>query len=386
MSIHQNSAGTLTNNYLPAVLKENKSGWIIEYYIENPQTNTLARKQIRLKTLLKRYKSAKDARVHIARMIQNINTKLSGGWNPFFTSDNVRLYSTLKTAVDAFLSEKRKESRDNTIRSYESFCRMFLEFTDKNYPQILTSTFGRLSAVRYMEYIYTGRNVGSNTYNNQLKMARAFFNWMKEKCFVKENPFDSIKLKPRTEKTRIIIPPDVRQKIVVDLAVNNPELLIISKLVYNALIRPIELRFVKISYINIVDRYILIPASIAKNKKERKAAITQDIIDDLIQLKLDRYPMDYYLFSWDMKPNATHVNNGFYSKRWAKMRTRLELPNEMQLYSLRDSSIHEMLKSGIDTLSVMQHADHHSLEMTTVYGNHYDPRLNELINTKAPKF
>ena len=42
-------------NYLPATLKTNKSGWIIEYYVENPQTQILARKMIRLQRLLKRY-------------------------------------------------------------------------------------------------------------------------------------------------------------------------------------------------------------------------------------------------------------------------------------------------------------------------------------------
>ena len=26
-------------NYLPATLKTNKSGWLIEYYVENPQTH-----------------------------------------------------------------------------------------------------------------------------------------------------------------------------------------------------------------------------------------------------------------------------------------------------------------------------------------------------------
>ena len=30
-------------NYLPATLKTNKSGWIIEYYVENPQTQILAK-------------------------------------------------------------------------------------------------------------------------------------------------------------------------------------------------------------------------------------------------------------------------------------------------------------------------------------------------------
>jgi len=41
-------------NYLPATLKTNKSGWIIEYYVENPQTQMLARKKVKLQRLLLR--------------------------------------------------------------------------------------------------------------------------------------------------------------------------------------------------------------------------------------------------------------------------------------------------------------------------------------------
>jgi hypothetical protein len=48
-------------NYLPATLKTNKSGWLIEYYVENPQTQQLARKKIRLARLMNRY-STKTAR------------------------------------------------------------------------------------------------------------------------------------------------------------------------------------------------------------------------------------------------------------------------------------------------------------------------------------
>ena len=68
------------------------------------------------------------------------------------------------------------------------------------------------------------------------------------------------------------------------------------------------------------------------------------------------------------------------------MRTALGLPDTMQLYSLRDTGINEMLKVGIDPLSVMQHADHHDLSMTTRYANHVDPKLVETISTKAPAF
>jgi len=40
--------GYSATNYLPAILKEYKSGWIIEYYVENPSTQELCRKKIKL--------------------------------------------------------------------------------------------------------------------------------------------------------------------------------------------------------------------------------------------------------------------------------------------------------------------------------------------------
>jgi integrase len=75
-----------------------------------------------------------------------------------------------------------------------------------------------------------------------------------------------------------------------------------------------------------------------------------------------------------------------YVKVWDKMRRSLKLPQEMQLYSLRDTGINNMLKAGIDPLTVMQAADHHDLSMTTRYANHADPNLIRTLTELAPKF
>ncbi|MCQ2306724.1 MAG: hypothetical protein MJ000_04050 [Bacteroidales bacterium] len=45
-----------------------------------------------------------------------------------------------------------------------------------------------------------------------------------------------------------------------------------------------------------------------------------------------------------------------------------------------------MLKSGIDPFTVMQHADHHDLSMTTRYANHADTHLVETIKERVPRF
>ena len=68
------------------------------------------------------------------------------------------------------------------------------------------------------------------------------------------------------------------------------------------------------------------------------------------------------------------------------MRLDLDLPVEMQLYSLRDTGLTDLLHAGVDQLTVQHHADHSSIEIQNIYTDHYDPGLNEKIYSNAPTF
>lgn len=388
MSLPQNfHTPSQNHNYLPAVLKENKSGWLIEYYVEHPQTKRLTRKQIRLKRLVSRYSTLREARLHISKIITSINIRLSGGWNPFFENEDARFYEKLNVVADLFLKEKTKELRENTMRSYRSFINILLSYVNKENPHLICSLFNHSLAIRYMDYIYNDRNVSATTYNNHLKMGIAFFNWCKEKNYSKQNPFERIKKKTKVHKKRIIIPKHVRQQITDYLIkTDNIEFLVICKLVYNSLIRPKEILLIKIEHINVKEKYIVVPAENAKNHKTRYCAINDDIISDLQKLNLKKYPKGYYLFGSYLRPSADPAHVKRAGKEWVKLRKALNLPAEMQLYSLRDTGIFDMLKAGIDDLSVMQHANHSSLDITSIYANHHDPNLIKTISTRAPKF
>jgi integrase len=373
-------------NYLPAILKEYASGWIIEYSAEHPVTHELTRKQIRLQRIVKRYPRTKDARLHCNRIVANLNTQLAGGWNPFFEAEDARMYELLSDVIEKFLAEKKKELRKSTLRSYVSFAKILGEWVDKQTPGLICSLFTQLYSVRYMDHMYNQRNVNMTTYNNHVKMGRAMFNWLKEKCYTKQNPFEFVKLKPKSKKTRVIIPPETRRLIITDLEANSPQLLLICKLVYISLIRPSEIKLLRVGDVDLINRNIKIVDTVSKNKKTRYATINEEIITALLEMNLSQYPLNYFLFGFELMPTEKGVNDCYYSKRWDKLRKRIDLPMEMQMYSLRDTGINGMLKAGIDDLSVMQHADHSSLAMTTLYGNHFDPNLNTLIHDKAPKF
>ena len=68
------------------------------------------------------------------------------------------------------------------------------------------------------------------------------------------------------------------------------------------------------------------------------------------------------------------------------MRQATGLPKEMQLYSLRDTGLTDLIHAGLDPLTVRQHADHSSLAMTDIYTSHFDPTVNNAVYTAAPAF
>jgi site-specific recombinase XerD len=379
-------------NYLPAVLKTNKSGWIIEYYVENPQTQILARKMVRLQRLLKRYPSKMEAKKHINNIIVALNMKLSTGWNPYFMGEDSRLYTPLKEVSEKYLDEAKRNTRPATYHSYASFVSIFTEWIEKVSPNIYSSMVTHALIARFMDYVYNERKgrktevMSNRTYNNYAKTGSAFFAWMVDKCFCKENHFTKIKSKKKEDKMRILIPEDSRERITKYLLTKRPNYLLMLKLIYNSLLRPKEIRELQISDLSISKGQITVRKDVAKNGKARIVPMTPDIIQDFNKLNLQSYTSNCYIFGENIEPGKNKLSDSYMYKYWAKMRDELKLPKEMQQYSLRDSGIFEMLKSGIDPLSVKQLADHHSLEMTTIYSNHIDPNLQKIIVENAPKF
>ena len=74
-----------------------------------------------------------------------------------------------------------------------------------------------------------------------------------------------------------------------------------------------------------------------------------------------------YVFSTSYKPGKLQKNSRYIAKRWDKLRKEINMPAEMQFYSLKDTGIVQMLKSGVSPEVVSDQAGHSSLEVTNKY-------------------
>ena len=395
MSVNSNrlavSSAYSAANYLPAMLKTNKSGWLIEYYVENPQTQELSRKRIKLQRLLSRYSSKTEAKKHINNIIVALNLKLSTGWNPYFQGEDSRYYTPMVDVLESYKEAAVKEHRETTADSYISFANIFGEWISKNFPKIYCSMISHSMIVQFMDYVQNERSgrsgdISPRTYNNYVKNGSALFTWMINRCYCKENHFQKIKTKKVGQKKRILIPVEKRIEIQKYLIEKNPGYLAFLELIYGALLRPKEILMLLVGDVSMEEKTITIRPEVSKNGKQRIVPMTKEIEQMIAKMGVENHPAEHYLFSTKQKPGKEVPSPRFYRNFWNKLRKKFDLPMEMQQYSLRDTGITEMLKHGLDPLSVKQLADHYSLSMTTIYSNHADPHLKDLIREKAPNF
>lgn len=142
----------------------------------------------------------------------------------------------------------------------------------------------------------------------------------------------------------------------------------------------------KVENLSFAEMQIRIPKDVAKNGHERVVPLSKEILLDFLDIGVQNAKMSDYIFGEHFLTCSTRMSDGTMPKHWDKLRKALDLPQRMQMYSFRDTGMTEMIKNGVDPLSVKQLADHSSLAMTAIYTKHVDPNLRDIILSKAPKF
>jgi site-specific recombinase XerD len=368
--------------FVPPKLKHNSLGWHIEYYVYDPIIERLDRKRYRLNALRKKCSSAREFQVQAAVVLQRLAQKLSAGWVPSDDVASYRYSADLFETLDLFIEIKEKELRKDSIRSYKGVIKLLKEWLKQSFSCI---EFQKEHALDFMDYLYLTRKVGSNTYNNYLKICRVIFSWLESNLYVKENAFVGIQRKRAQEKYREVIPSHDRARIAEWCKEKSPGFLLVCNLVYYSLIRPSEILRLQFKHINFEHHYIYLPAVITKCRVDRYSAMDAETERALLALSKDASPDDY-LFGSKFRPGAKPTLKKRYAETWSKLRADLGLPATYQLYSLRDSGITDKMESGIEPRAVMHAAGHHDLSITTKYLKKADQSLIDLLIEKSPTF
>ena len=357
--------------YTPPILKKTASrGEHIEYYVYNPVTMKMERQRIRLEKLSHQFKNRSQYKQMVMQLMMNLTGKLAGGWTPYGENQNVAEYTPINKAIEAYIADKSRDLRKASMVSYISVAKIFVEWlTTQNIHEMASHLLNQRTCQRFMDELRDRPKFNNNTYNTYLKKYRACFAWMVDRGYCKENPFEKIKTLKKQEKIRQLIPVDARETVVNHVRTSkHPNYEIVMHLIFTSLIRPSEIERLQVRDVDLKNKCIHIPANKAKTHKDRDAALSDTCIAMLIPLlsKPGILPT-WYLINSNYECGPEPCYHGMFKKHWMKIRKDCGLPDEMQLYSLKDSGITEMLEAGVSINQVKEAAGHSDISTTNKY-------------------
>lgn len=361
-------------DFKPAQVSQGKC-FFVYYYVVNPFTNQMERVRMKLNHIAK-----SERKRYAQRLVHELNIKLYNGYNPFLEKSDTKCI-TLIEAVELFMQYAQKNTRPDTVRSYNSYCTYLTNFLkNNNFNTLFVFHFKNEHAKKIVQGI---EHLKNTTYNNYIKFYRTLWNWLISRKYTKDNPFTDMKVKRKEQKLRDIIPVEIRNEIKKHLLdVGFESFYFFCQFTYKLLIRPAETFRLKIGDINFDNRLILLRADDAKDHDNRTYAIPAEFLDYLLKFK--DLPKNLYIFSEDYKPGTILKDSRYSGKTWDSLRKKLGFAEKYTFYSLKDTGITELLDSGVPAKIVQQLAGHSSIEMTEKYAHKL--RANEILQYNNLKF
>jgi integrase len=335
--------------YKPAKLYSRGKKWYVYYSFR------IGEKMHRFKVYeeINRIKDPLEKREYGNKLKFAVNNALESGYDPTQKLEVIKTW-TLVQGINYFKQNLHERGlRKRTIQTYESVLRMMYGWEDLLLTEINSVTKLQVaSALKNPTWANT-------TFNNNLTFVRSIFNYLIEAGIMEKNPAASVKMLPKSVTKNRYFDDQTFEKIKKNAS---PVLFRFLMFLYHTGTRPNEARQLKYEHIDPERKLLMVPASISKNKKDDYVPLSDYIIDN--------FKGEGFIF-------GTSANH--FTKAFNNLKIKLNLPKEMNLYSIKATRAIHLAQDGASPYAIMQLFRHHSLEMTM----HYLSGLGLTVNREA---
>lgn len=364
-------------------LRENKDAWYIEFYAYDPLFKKMRRKRIKVN----RIKAIKERRKYGHAIIHRLTQQLIAGWNPWIEQDSesVILFNGIMEKYSRYNDKMFKDGyfRELTHQNHFYKIKKLLEYNNSRaVPIIYLYQMDLRFCNDWLDYIYVELGLSGIYRNSCLTFLKTLLNWCIEKGYTKSNPAQLISPIPKKllQKRRKLIPIDTIKMIAEWLKKNDSNFLFSCYLLYYCCIRPIEQTRLKLSYFNLEECTLTIPAEDSKNRSTQTITIPRKMMDYASKIRIFDNPPEHYLFSEGLKPGNRPITTRWLTEHWQRMSKTLKLDKDYTFYSLKDTGITEMLNKKVSNLAVRDQARHSSLAITDAYTRHLAKANEEILD------
>jgi site-specific recombinase XerD len=357
-------------DFKPADLKRHSDdNWIIVFYWKPYGSSE---KMQRFRRRVKHMNSKRERLKYVKTKINHINKLLESGWSP--VDEKSAFKGAFVDLLDEYINHYEKRLKNNnlrfdTYRTYNSFVRSLKLYVEKKRnPSMDVKEFSRKFALEYLEHKEYKNKASQRTINNHLSFLYNLNRYMIDREYLEVNVVADIPTrKINKEKIRRRIPEDTKKEIFNYLKKHNNGFYVLSLMTYLCFIRRTEITKLKVKDIILARSLIVVPASVAKSKKEGYVTIPDQFAVIIARHIKNAKPNDYIFSTMDFQTGKTQMKPRKISDCWFNIRKKLNLPKEYQFYSLKDTGITENFEKGIPAIKIRNQARHENISTTELY-------------------
>lgn len=325
------------------VLHRSRKSWYVDFTILDPTSGMMKRK----KYMLNRYSSIKAKKEMARQKIMWIVEEVKNGWNPWVKARTTREFTPWETVITRYkeylqAADRKGLLKHKTVYDYQSRIKIFELFLDENDIKLqYVYQLDRALCVEFLDFLYYDKDVTAVTRNGYRTWLSTLASWLIDKQYIgkDDNPIMDIRMMREEEKKREPLPKEALKVLRDYLGDHNRRFLLACYVEYYMNIRPDEMRFLKIGYIDIANCIVALPGKFAKNRKRQEVTVPKKVLRLMIDLGVFNSPSQYYLFGPDLIPSKEQIAVNRFRQEWAKLRKALGWPDTYQFYSLKDSGI-----------------------------------------------
>lgn len=317
--------------------------WYVDFYILDPASGVMRRK----KYMLSRYKTVRARKEMASQKIMWIVEEIKNGWNPWVKARTTREFTPWATVLSRYkeyllVADRKELLKHKTVYDYQSRVKIFEQFLDENDTHLqYIYQFDRPMCVEFLDYLYYDKDVSAVTRNGYRTWLSTFSSWLIDKQYIgrEDNPVTDIRMMREEDKKREPLNKEALAMLREHLMKHDRRFLLACYIEYYMNIRPEEMRFLKVGYIDIQNCIVTLPGKFAKNRRRQEVTVPKKVLKLMIDLGIFSSPSQYYIFGPDMSPSTEQVAVNRFRQEWAKTRKALGWPTTYQFYSLKDSGI-----------------------------------------------
>ena len=374
--------------------------WYVIYFYRQVKTGKMVRfrlyEGLNDGTKVSRYKNAEI-------LIKEYTDKIVNGWNPFDEDKDILYEDQLKyhniveqqkirkgkirmldTCINIWLKERSPLIAKSTYQTYQSKFRVLLDWmkkVDKYHLDI--SSFTPDDANQFVNWLFDNRKLSRNMVKQYLLVIGQVYRSMIKKGLLLRNPFADINIKGEEKIPAKYFVGSILEKVKNEIMAKDTQLWFVCQLQYYCFIRPIEIRYLLVSDIDMEGNSITIRPEIAKSRKKRILVIPAPLKEFLSKMKIESYPGDHFLISIHGTPERKPVSKNYMYNHWCTIRDNLGLSKDYKLYSFKHTGAVRLSRHA-SIKDIQMQLGHHSLDQVDQYLRQMKASDSEDIRDRFP--